>query len=237
MSQFVGSGLHSLGSIGRLVTPPHEQISMRTVIQRLQSLPPITLEASIDQAQGEAPLSSTVEVNISPGVVIETRGRILGSGGAVLWEWIWSGRTTTYNFADPGLYTYEVVRTGVTSAGHAVLTKDFAIGVRPHPAPPPPPPPPLVAPTIAVQANGDGSFVITGSGFKASATVHIRVVDDALTTVWFDQTASAQGALNYRTGNICQLPGNLHISANDERANPQDLTGTLWSNTVTTTCS
>jgi hypothetical protein len=233
ISQFVGSNHYDLRSIGLLVTPAHETISMRAVIDRLQRLPPFTLEASIDNAQGEVPLLSTVVLKPSPGVVLETHGRILGQNGTVVWEWVWSGPSTSYNFATVGAYVYEVTRTGVTSSGHAVLTRDFPITVRAHPAPPPP----VIPPTIEVQANGDGSFVITGSKFTPSATVHIRVVDDALTTIWFDQSADAHGALNYRTGKICRLPGALHISANDGRADPHDHTGTLWSNTATTTCS
>jgi hypothetical protein len=92
------------------------------------------------------------------------------------------------------------------------------------------------APVISVSTKGDGSFVITGSGFVTNTTVHIRVVDDALTTLWFDTGSDGQGKINFPVSGICKLPGNLHFSANDGRPDPSDLTGTLWSNTVTASC-
>jgi hypothetical protein len=91
-------------------------------------------------------------------------------------------------------------------------------------------------PTISVSAKGDGSFVVTGSGFAPNARFHIRIVDDALTTIWGQGSSDSQGKFTFPTGQICKLPGNLHFSANDETPDPSDLTGTRWSNTVTTSC-
>lgn len=105
-------------------------------------------------------------------------------------------------------------------------------------APPssPSPPPMSSSPVIYVQSNGDGSFIVTGSNFLPNVTVHIRVVDNALTNLFFNAQSTSQGMLNFPTGKLCQLPGNLHFSANDGRPNRNDLTGTLWSNTATVSC-
>jgi hypothetical protein len=92
-------------------------------------------------------------------------------------------------------------------------------------------------PTIWVTPNGDGSFVIDGVAFSASASVRIRIVDDALHEIDFTTTADGQGKFKFPTGGICQLPGNLHFSATDGRPPvTKDLTGVLWSNTVTESC-
>jgi hypothetical protein len=123
---------------------------------------------------------------------------------------------------------------GLVQSSPAYSDATFSIALRDPPPPPPPPPP--VKPLISLTSNGDGSFVVTGSGFKANATVNIRVVDDALTTLWFKSTSSAQGAFTFPTGHLCQRPGNLHFSANDGRPDSSDTTGLLWSNTVTVSC-
>ena len=90
------------------------------------------------------------------------------------------------------------------------------------------------APTVTVSAQvGDTGpmFTVSGSGFTPNSTVHVRIVDDALNTLWFTQSADASGNLNMQQPINC-TPGALHFSANDERPNPNDATGTLWSNTL-----
>jgi hypothetical protein len=93
-------------------------------------------------------------------------------------------------------------------------------------------------PTIAVAANGDGSFTITGSDFLKSATVHIRMVDEALHQLWMNTTSDGQGQITASTGGICAGARQVSFSANDGRQVPssQDITGVLWSNTVTVAC-
>jgi hypothetical protein len=95
---------------------------------------------------------------------------------------------------------------------------------------------PAERPQISVQSNGDGSFRVSGSGFLPNTTVFIRVVDDVLNQLTFYQGSTADGRLEFPTGRICVFPGRLYFSANDGRPDPTDLTGVLWSNTVTTTC-
>src|SRR5215831_18735493 len=93
-------------------------------------------------------------------------------------------------------------------------------------------------PTIAVTASGDGSFTVTGSDFLKSATVHIRMVDEALHQLWMNTTSDGQGQISASTGGICAGAMQVSFSANDGRQVPssQDITGVLWSNTVTLAC-
>jgi hypothetical protein len=91
-------------------------------------------------------------------------------------------------------------------------------------------------PQISVQSSGDGSFRVTGSGFLPNTTVFIRVVDDALNQLYFSQGSTPDGHLDFPTGRICVFPGRLYFSANDGRPDSTDITGVLWSNTVTSTC-
>ena len=89
------------------------------------------------------------------------------------------------------------------------------------PAPPPPPPittPPTPGkPYISVRSNGDGSFLITGANFLADKNVYIRIQDTDLTTLTITQTANHNGMLEYPTGLICRLPGQLTFDAHDDR--------------------
>src|SRR5215831_14076901 len=93
-------------------------------------------------------------------------------------------------------------------------------------------------PTIAVAASGDGSFTITGSDFLKSSTVHIRMVDEALHEIFMNTTSDGQGQISASTGGICAGARQVSFSANDGRQVPssQDITGVLWSNTVTVAC-
>lgn len=97
---------------------------------------------------------------------------------------------------------------------------------------------PTTPPSISVSTEGSGAsvFVITGSGFLPNHVVHIRVVDDALTTVFFQQSSDGSGQFKLRQSIQCITGLALHFSANDERSDPHDHTGTLWSNTFTTSC-
>jgi hypothetical protein len=102
-----------------------------------------------------------------------------------------------------------------------------------------PPPPPPVKPTISVTKSGSGEgsvFVVAGSGFSPNADVRIRVVDDTLAERDFHQSVDGSGKLNSTLGIPCVSGLGLHFSATDGRPDPSDLTGVLFSNTVTTSC-
>lgn len=100
-----------------------------------------------------------------------------------------------------------------------------------------PVPPPRLIISVSTEGSGASSvFVVTGSGFLPNHVVHVRVVDDALATVFFQQSSDGSGQFKLRQSIQCITGLALHFSANDERPDPHDLTGTLWSNTVTTSC-
>ncbi|MEA1675107.1 hypothetical protein [Nitrospirillum sp. BR 11163] len=114
-------------------------------------------------------------------------------------------------------------------------------GAQTHPiatgsAPPSPSPVPAAsAPVISVSVAQNKTFGVTGQGFLPNKTVHIRVADDAFHNIFYTTTSNNSGAINYPVQIPCN-PGVLHFSANDERTNRSDLTGTLWSNTVNVSC-
>ena len=99
--------------------------------------------------------------------------------------------------------------------------------------------PPVQHPTISVSNQGTGTssvFTVTGSQFLPNHTVTIRVVDDALHTLLYHQSSTANGQLNLRQSISCNSGLALHFSATDGRSDSQDLTGNLWSNTFTISC-
>jgi hypothetical protein len=100
-------------------------------------------------------------------------------------------------------------------------------------------PPPSTKPSISVSSRGSGSgaqFTVTGSGFLANKIVTIRVVDDALNMTSFQQSSDASCRISANLSYSCSSGHSLAFSANDGRPDPNDLTGILWSNTVTTPC-
>lgn len=101
------------------------------------------------------------------------------------------------------------------------------------------PPPASTRPEITVRTGGAGDsavFLIDGVRFARGATVTVRVVDDALAQRNFHQTSNSGGELHMRQSISCISGLALHISATDSRPDPNDLTGVLWSNTVTLSC-
>lgn len=97
-------------------------------------------------------------------------------------------------------------------------------------------PPNTQQPSISVTSNGDGSFLVSGTKFEKDSNVRIRVVAAALTTVFLNHRSTFQGTLQFPTGKLCQHPGQLAFSAHDGRRSAANITGRLFSNTVTTTC-
>ncbi len=106
-----------------------------------------------------------------------------------------------------------------------------AAGTTPPPAPPTPQPP-----TLSLTQPSANTFLITGHHFLPNTVVHLRIVDDALATIYINETAGPHGDFTASLGNLCRVSGYLHFSANDGRHNGNDATSTLWSNTVTGTC-
>lgn len=97
----------------------------------------------------------------------------------------------------------------------------------------------VTKPVISVTSSNSGAnsaFVVSGQGFSAGKDVTIRVVDDQLNTVYFHQSSDAAGKLSASIPLACRSGFALHFSATDGRSDPSDLTGSLWSNTFSTTC-
>jgi hypothetical protein len=102
-------------------------------------------------------------------------------------------------------------------------------------AQPPPPPKPVI--DSVAKDGASGQYAVKGKNFLASHAVHIRVVNsDTLQSNFYQANSDASGKLDAKLG-LPQLPAGTHLafSANDERPDPSDLTGTLWSNTFNIT--
>jgi hypothetical protein len=243
----------SIRSVARIVPllSGSERTSMLAMIRGLQKLPPISLEAEIEgEISAETPFRPAIRVHPSDGVILETRinffrgavelpvgggkGDLAQGGEEVLPNGNIKGVET--QFGDPGVYFAVVTRTGITNVGVTVLEKKLGFSVRAKQSPPVDPPPP-VPPFIAVESKGDGSFIVTGSKFLPNATIHILVGDGTLKTpLAFVDTSNPEGRLlGFKTGKICQQPGQIFFVANDGRLNPKDH-HQVESNTVTVSC-
>jgi hypothetical protein len=207
-------------------------------------------EGDIPYSGDEAPFSPTIHVSATNGVVLETTAAITQNGQDLYYvpdpqrpgdakNLGAADGFFSYNLFDPGSFGFEVRRTGIQNTGIITLKKAFNIIARaqsdPYRRPPPPPPPPPPAkPTISNVVNkGAGNFEVKGSGFLKSHAVHLRVVNDA-TFASNSYTGSSDGSGSLDM--MITIPGLssgtlLDFSANDERPDPSDITGTLWSNT------
>ena len=149
-----------------------------------------------------------------------------------------------HKFTEGGTYVIEAAAQGVGSPGYARVVHAATVNVKnappaPSPAPAPTPPPVPQRPIVGVAYQGPPSgakFTVTGSQFLANHVVHTRVVNTAnLVTVFFDTTSDSSGRINQQISFPCAPGVNLAFSANDERDDPDDLSGTLFSNTFTLT--
>jgi hypothetical protein len=244
IARFDGSRIITLKGVSDLVdvsNPANRPRSLSAVIRSLQNLPPLTLEAErLSGTEGEEPYEVELRLNASDAIVWHTTVTFISGGHLASTELpAREGGVFRPTQLGPGVWELAVERAGIGATGMAVATKSLGqVTVRAKPGPPPPPPPPPARPSIAVQGKGDGSFVVTGLGFSPNATIHIRIVDGPFgDELFLSATSDPAGKLqSFMTGKICQRPGQLFFSANDGRADPTDLTGTLWSNTVTMSC-
>jgi len=232
-----GTSMRAVGDILPMLSSV-ERTSMHAMILRLQNLnlPPISLEAFADNTDHEVPFRVFLRVDPSGGVVLETDFVILQNRKQVTNEphkGNGPGPRLDFTFSEPGSFILEVTRTGINNSGITVLKKTFQIFARPTP----PPPPHIVPPFISVKSNGDGSFVVSGSGFKPNAPISIRVADAALNNLFFTDTSTLDGKLaGFPTGNICRVAGGqITFSAQDGRIDPSNHQAVV-SNFVTTTC-
>ncbi|GAP98433.1 hypothetical protein [Leptolyngbya sp. NIES-2104] len=89
-------------------------------------------------------------------------------------------------------------------------------------------------PQISVTKK-DGKFVVTGSGFLASTTISIRVVDTNQPQSYFtySQSSESDGALNFQQSISCVMGASLSFSASDGRVTSGNQ---IWSNIFRITC-
>ncbi len=218
-------------------------VSMLGIIQVLRNLTPITLEAKIVPITMAGNVSVTISWNASGGIIWFTFIEYRHNGGALrdaVFESVGSSAGEITHGLSAGKWEYVVTRAGISNTGFVYLSKTLptvTVPARPEPTPEPLPEPTPEKPFIAVETRGDGSFVVSGSNFSPNARVYIHVVDANLKRVVFHDTSNPEGKLEgFQTGRICTQPGTLVFSANDGRRNRADVTGTLWSNSVTTSC-
>jgi hypothetical protein len=214
-------------------------LSVRELVQLFDQYPqPVALEAiSVEPSNHIVPFQVDMQITGAKGYIFGVRWRILRGGQQVAaYEVSKVGAgipQAVHTFFEPGTYTVEATVKGIGKDGYAEAKKSFTVVAKPKSAPPPPPP------SISVDYDGpaaEAEFTVTGNGFVPNHAVHIRVVNNSnLVTVFFDTTSASNGAIDHQLNFPC-VPGiKLSFSANDERDDPNDVTGTLWSNTVTLT--
>lgn len=227
------------------VFSPIEKTSLKAMGQAFRNLRPISLEAEAEDTNGEEPLAPRIHIHATDGVVLETCIAILQSGRTIgLAEGDHIGYAKNLGAGDsfdsyvtvgPGSYIFRVRRIGIQNTGVTTLIKDFDVICSAHPTTPTPVPlPPPTKPTISNVVNkGAGNFEVKGSGFLKSHDVHLRVVNDAtFASNLYTGNSDGSGGLDM----MITIPGlssgtTLDFSANDERPDPSDITGTLWSTT------
>ena len=240
VARFGGPPVITLSNISALVINKRP-VRMSAIIQALQNLTLITLEAEIvGSRSGEEPFVPVVRVNASGAITWFTSiffsfgGKLLGgsddlsSGGEF---------TLSNSQLGPGEYQAVATRAGISNNGFVSLSNPLGtISVSAHPQPPPPPPPRPPSPSILVHSNGDGSFKVSGRGFVPDeATVTILVGDGTFNQnpIPFTVTANGGTFTDFPTGKICQRQGDLFFEATDGRI---DNGVELFSNTVKISC-
>lgn len=205
VARFGGPPTTSLSMASVLVTK-RKSLSMQAIIQALQNLTPITLEAQIvGSRSGEEPFQPVIRLNASGGITWFTfidfpeilfEPKNLGTAG---------GDFTPTNLG-PGIFQCVVRRTGISNIGFVSLNKTLGaitVSARPQPTPTPLPPPPKPSTAkfhFAVINQSGGHFRIAGVTW----------------TVWH-QTVSGFTLLSTVDGESVTLPpttnGQYHVHA------------------------
>lgn len=233
---FGGPRTTSLKMASLLVTKS-QRSSMQAIVQALKNLTPITLEAQIvGSRSGEEPFEPVIRLNACGGIPWRTFIIFNATSGSN--DFGGAGGDFTPTQLGPGIFQFVVERSGISNTGFVALSKaldTITVSARPV-VTPPVVTPPVVKPFISVKSNGDGSFLVSGSGFvPKDATVNILVGDGTLNQNPLNFVVSAtDGAFkDLPTGKICQRPGQLFFEASDGRI---DHGSQVFSNTVTISC-
>jgi hypothetical protein len=236
VARYGGPWITRLRMVSLLVTHRDRPASMRAIIQALQNLTPITLEAQIvGSRSGEEPFEPVIRLNASGGIPWFTTIEYSVDGKVTSYDVSSSGGDFTPTQLGPGNWQIVVSRSGISNTGFVSVNKTLdTITVPAGPIPPvvkESPPPPF----ISVQSNGDGSFKVSGSGFvPKNATVNILVGDGTFRNPLTFVVSATDGAFkDFPTGKICQRQGDIFFEASDGRI---DHGSQVFSNTVKISC-
>jgi hypothetical protein len=233
-----------LNNVNLLVTRGAKPASMRNIIEILQNLTPITLEAEIvGSLSGEEPFEPKIRVNASGGITWFTtiEFSLLGVPNAPVYshDVSNSGGDFTPTQLAPGRWYLSVVRSGISNSGFVSLRKQLGtitVSMRqPTPSPPVPPPADSSLPPISVEVE-QGQFVVGGSGFRPSVRCFVIVVYPDFSRKVFEDTPNSEGKLNFRvdTSSLCIAGANLtlNFTVNQPDASGRD----KFTNTVSKSC-
>jgi hypothetical protein len=228
--------------------------SLRGMIGRLATLPPVTLNARLTSpAEGVEPLPVRLTLDAGEGCVLFTWFDFKQVDGASAGgtDYLKGRGIDRYETSlGPGEWDVTVHRTGIDTEGYRQLTQTFRLKVRRERQPAPPVPRPmLVRPTIEVVAEGDGlkrKFKVKGHGFLPSQPaggITVRAVNEPDPQDWIHlyTSSDAEGQVELTTGelDISQLQRNafgqaiVAFSACDSRLDPNSVPAgqSLWTNT------
>jgi len=126
VARYSGSRTITLGQVSLLVTKESRRASMRAIIQVLQNLTPITLEAQIvGSRSGEEPFNPVIRLNASGGITWFTSidyslgGKVVASHDILST----SGGDFTPTQLGPGDWQLVVSRSGISITGFVSLSK------------------------------------------------------------------------------------------------------------------
>ena len=245
VSRFNGSTTIGLGAVSVLVQDSERPSSMRAIIQRLQNLLQITLEAAIiGDRNGEEPFIPVIRLNASGGITWQTFIEYHLNGKAVSSSKNFKGSGGDFapTQLGSGGWNFVVRRAGISNTGFVSLSKTLppiTVSERHRSTPLPPPIQPANPPVISASTEGSGpgsTLIVTGSGYIPDKIITVRVADDVLHERNFQRSSTTAGELNMRISLPCNSGLPFHVSATDSRPAPGIL-GVLFSNTITLLCS
>jgi hypothetical protein len=250
-------GLRLVSKLIAPVSTAQQRASMRSIVDLLRTLPPISLEAQLLNPGGTEPYVPVIRVTSSPALVISTRIHYIESGNAFP-----SSRNFGAEGGDfspttlaPGQWDIVVRRAGIGNTGYVRLSKAFHTTVTRAERPPDNRPSPS-PPHISVEHSGPANavrFVVTGTNFlknqpppPSSDCITVRVVGVPLQDWALLYTSSdSAGKIRLETNPLdtgllnrnALGQASITFSATDKRKDPNSVPANepLWSNTVSFT--
>jgi hypothetical protein len=223
IARFDASRTITLNKVSVLIdvkNPANRPRSLGAIIQRLQNLPPLTLQVELlTGRQGEEPFEAKVRLNPSDAIIWHTNIYIEGQVGvfpitalgAEGWTDDSGGKGGEFAFqVGPGIWEIKVERAGIGNTGMAALAESggqIVVQAKPAPPrPPPPPPPPLVICQAELDADQPGGGIVNmhifGGGFQPGQpgeTVEIIEGGQVLGSTQADQFGSYSVRIGFLT--------------------------------------